>query len=451
MSSALGIAAVSSVIRFLIENGLRSGGLPDELGDVKVTTLPPDKLSNADRDVSLINLFLYQVTPNTGWRNVDLPSRAPNGATISAPPLALDLHYLVSAHGSKELYGEVLLGCAMRLLHETPVLSRATIREILGGPESPEDPSSLNRELTRADLAGQSELIKVSLQTISSDEAFRLWTAMQGHYRATAAYQVSVVLIDSGLPVRPPLPVLRRGTQDRGAEVGAGTARPQIEKLRLPRSQSAAFLGDEIEIVGRHLHGATRLRFEHPSLPAPLELAVQGDAATRDGLKFTLSDTALTTTDLFGNTVPAKWIAGPFTLRAVTPGTERPLLSNAWRFCLAARIQRVEHEASGDSSTVTITFKPGGRVVRSGENALRLDQQVELLLPGQPTLTPDAETLPTFDDHSDLMPIEEISFMSKPLPSGTYLARLRIDGVEMPGVNWEAHPPVFDPAGELTV
>ena len=51
----------------------------------------------------------------------------------------------------------------------------------------------------------------------------RLWTAIQAHYRPTAAYVVSVVLIEARQPTRQALPVLAgrstRGGRDRGVKV----------------------------------------------------------------------------------------------------------------------------------------------------------------------------------------------------------------------------------------
>jgi hypothetical protein len=87
--------------------------------------------SNGTENTQL-NLFLHQVTPNQGWRNDRLPSRDPSGRhRLTNPPLALDLHYLLSARGAEELHAEILLGYAMQLLHESPVLLRSAITTAL--------------------------------------------------------------------------------------------------------------------------------------------------------------------------------------------------------------------------------------------------------------------------------------------------------------------------------
>src|SRR5215813_4304466 len=43
-----------------------------------------------------VNVFLYQVTPNAAWRNMDLPNRRGDGSLSSRPRAALDLHYLLT-------------------------------------------------------------------------------------------------------------------------------------------------------------------------------------------------------------------------------------------------------------------------------------------------------------------------------------------------------------------
>jgi hypothetical protein len=100
----------------------------------------------------------------------------------------------------------------MQTLHETPVLPRNAIRLALGAPPpvtGSELPPAL-QALVAAELADQIEQIKITPQGLSTEEMSRLWTALHAHYRPSAVYQVSVVLIESkssrksALPVRTP-------------------------------------------------------------------------------------------------------------------------------------------------------------------------------------------------------------------------------------------------------
>lgn len=45
MSNALAIAAVTAVLKDLLENGLVSDSITTSVGDVIVTALPPDRIS----------------------------------------------------------------------------------------------------------------------------------------------------------------------------------------------------------------------------------------------------------------------------------------------------------------------------------------------------------------------------------------------------------------------
>ncbi len=189
MSNALGIAAVSAVLRDLLNNGL----IDASIGDVSVSAQSPDKIKLDGDEKSQLNLFLYRVTPNQGWRNVG------------------HLHYLLSAYGADDFQPEILLGYGMQVLHETPVLDRQAIRDTLApGPVTGGILPSALQTLTAAEIADQVEQLKITPEALSSDDISKLWTAFGAHYRPTAAYEVSVVLIEGRRATRPALPVRLR-------------------------------------------------------------------------------------------------------------------------------------------------------------------------------------------------------------------------------------------------
>jgi hypothetical protein len=213
MSNALAMASVSFVLVDLLNNGLIDRNIASTLGsDITVSAWPPDKVDVLQQDgKSQLNLFLYNVTQNQGWRNAGYPSRDAGGDRINNPPLALDLHYLLSAYGAEQFHAEILLGYGMQLFHETPFLPRDAIRNSLSAPTQVSDTSnSLPTNLVglfSSGLADQVEQIKIWPQTLSTEEISRLWTAFQAKYRPTAAYQVSVVLIQSQTSIKSALPV----------------------------------------------------------------------------------------------------------------------------------------------------------------------------------------------------------------------------------------------------
>jgi hypothetical protein len=216
MSNALAIASVTAVLRNLLNNGLVDKDPAGTLGDFSVTALPPDRIlkDKPESEANQLNLFLYRVTPNSGWRNAGLPSRAPGGELLTNPPLALDLHYLLTAYATENLGAEILLGYAMQVLHETPLLGRDAIRAALAGngagPVSGQVLPPALRTLSAAELADQFEMLKITPEFMNTEEMSKLWSALQTHYRPTAVYQVSVVLIEGKKPTRPTLPVRER-------------------------------------------------------------------------------------------------------------------------------------------------------------------------------------------------------------------------------------------------
>ena len=209
MSGPFAVAAVSAVMRRLLSSGL--GGLA-AFGNVSVTALPPDRIVTSPNEPSQLNLFMYQAMANAAWRNVGMPSHASTGERLTNPPLGLDLHYMLTAYGAEEFFAEALLGYGMQVLNETPVLARDYIRQTwIGGGLTPAE-----QALADSNLADQIELIKISPLNLNIEEISKLWTAIQTKYRPTAAYQVSVVLIEGTRPARTPLPVLRQGPMIAG-------------------------------------------------------------------------------------------------------------------------------------------------------------------------------------------------------------------------------------------
>lgn len=214
MSTALAIASVTHVLKDLLNNGIIDHDVTGVLGgNVAVSALPPDRIDiTATNQQSRLNLFMYQAMPNQGWRNVGLPSCDASGERIANPPLALNLHYLLTAYGAEELHCEILLGYGMQLLHETPVLVPDAIRRALAPPltvPSSGLPVEL-QALSASELAEQFEQIKITPESLNTEEMFRLWSALQSKYRPSAAYLASVVLIQNRKSTKSALPVRRR-------------------------------------------------------------------------------------------------------------------------------------------------------------------------------------------------------------------------------------------------
>ncbi|MBE9215069.1 DUF4255 domain-containing protein [Plectonema cf. radiosum LEGE 06105] len=208
MSNALSIAVVTAVIKNLLENGLVGDAIASSVGDVLVSAIPPDKIQVGTDERAQINIFLYHVTQN---RNVDWVSPEfrdrysrqgdKDKPRSTNPPLALDLHYLLTAYGPKDFQSEILLGYAMQLLHISPIIKSEIIASVLKNAFETSTSSVFSQALAGvsvSNLALQIGQIKVSPEFLSMEETSKIWSLLQTNYRPSVTYNASMVLIESG-------------------------------------------------------------------------------------------------------------------------------------------------------------------------------------------------------------------------------------------------------------
>lgn len=437
MSTALAIASVTAVLKDLLNNGLIDHNLSATVGDVTVSALPPDRIDAIEAEKkSRLNLFMYQVTPNAGWRNVGLPSRDGRGERLSNPPLAVDLHYLLTAYGVEEFHAEILLGYGMQLLHETPVLTRAAIRRSLAPPTPVAGGSGLPpamEALFTSELAEQVEQIKIVPQSLSTEEISRMWSAFQAKYRPTAAYQASVVLIESRSSTKSALPVRARNIYV------VPFRQPVIERIMSQQSPSDPVLPDQpiqagynLVIVGQQLRG-------------------DDTQVNIGGIIVTPASAGVTETQII-IPLPASLQAGVQGVQVIQrrlmgspPTPHRGDESNIAAFVLHPRIETINVsnvQGTGSnprSANVNLTVKP----------AIGPTQRVVLLLnefnpppPSPPGATESAALAYSFNAPSRLNlqsppgspppPSENITIPISGVRAGTYLARIQVDGAESP-------------------
>ncbi|HLX40355.1 MAG TPA: DUF4255 domain-containing protein [Ktedonobacteraceae bacterium] len=192
MSSALAIASVTAVLKNLLGNTLVQQSTDTSMGDVTITALPPDRISTGAEERTQLNVHLYRLTPNASWRHPGVSQKGPQDTL----PLALDLHYLVTAYGERDFQAEVLLGYAVQCLYETPVLTREVIRSALMSPSSRNGSSAELRVLSVSSLADQLEQITIRPEFLSMEEMSKVWTSLQTRARISVTYQLSAILIE---------------------------------------------------------------------------------------------------------------------------------------------------------------------------------------------------------------------------------------------------------------
>ena len=195
MSNHLAIATVTAAIKNLLHEEIP---LDTKIGDIIISTKPPDKVAS---EANTLNLFLYQVTPNIAYRNLDLSSHSNPKFVGQIPQQGLNLNYLLTVYSSDDIVAQQILASAMRILYEKPILTREIISNAINS----------NVGIKDSNLADQAELVKLSLQPLSLDDITKLWSSFfQTHYRISVSYQATVVLLDSKQEPIPSLPVKER-------------------------------------------------------------------------------------------------------------------------------------------------------------------------------------------------------------------------------------------------
>jgi uncharacterized protein DUF4255 len=429
MSNASAIAATTATLRKLLEDGVAPRD-PD-LAGLSVTTEPLDRArTNGNQSGLQLNLFLYQTVLSGAWRNMDVPSQiAADGAgkpavSLSKPPLALTLHYVITPYGNvdsgKGDLSQRLLGAAMSVLHDHAVLSAAEIKD----------------KVTGSDLHLQVERVRITPQPMSIEEISKLWTAFQTSYRLSTAYEVAVILIDSTLTPRAPLPVLKRGREDRGVfAVASGS--PSLTEVRPPNSLPAVRLGEDLTLSGRNLDGdGIGVRFGGPLLATPIPVK-PSPGPEPETLTVHLPDPV---------TEPAAqsaWAPGIYTLSLVVGRTDLPSwTSNEIPFALAPTVTVQPRNAAPGDFTLTVTCSPR---IREGQRVALLfgDRQVAVETLSNP-LDATQPTVLTFV-------VRGATARTEPYP-----IRLRVDGVDstpLPLTRPDAPPPrpEFDSSQRVAV
>ena len=325
MSGALAIAGVSAVLQSNLGN--LYAGLSALFGSTvtvssKAPDLVQDSFSGGGAECQ-VNLFLHQVTHNAGWRNQDLPSVGADGRTrLSNPPLALDLHYLLTAYGSEDWQAEALLGFALLMLHENPVLTRKDIGDAIAQLPINDPSNPLSTPLGAVGLADQIELLKITPATLGREDMAWLWTALKADYRPTFPFLVSVVLIEPQNPEIVPLPVLLRNLV---VEPDL-TPFPSITAVIPPFSQPAARLGQPVTVQGHHLLNATNVVLTN-SLRG-IQQAIAPTSAGNAALQFT--------PPLLN--APGELAAGIYDLSVQVTTASGPTTTNSLPFAIAPNI-----------------------------------------------------------------------------------------------------------------
>ena len=193
MSNQISIATATCALRYMLTPALRI------VPGAQVTTVRPDGLGS-NKLTRGINLYLYRVTPNGSFRNVDIPTRRADGSVANKPTQVVDLCYLVTSYGDDtKLEPQLLMGAAVARFHECTVLSGSLINEAAEAHGDIVDGT---------DLAEQKPRPRVLMEAMSDEELSKIWSVLyQVPYMLTTAYRVSPIFLESDLDVEPREPV----------------------------------------------------------------------------------------------------------------------------------------------------------------------------------------------------------------------------------------------------
>jgi Pvc16 N-terminal domain len=403
MSNALAIATATETLLQVLTNALPASLVTG----AQVTALRPDDASlQGPVKTPTVNIFLYQVTPDIAWRNADLPTRRSDRSPLSRPQVALDLHYLLSFYGDDATFQQQrLLGTAARALHVAPVLQRADIRAV----EALTDPHGVL--YLNSHLSDQIDLVRFTPINFSLEEMSKLWSVfLKTDYVLSIAYSASVVLIETDDP--PP-----------------GSALPVL----MPCIQAVPFTVVVIDTV----EPQTVVLSPH----APLVITLRGQALNAtDTVAFT---TPGKTDPVFGNINPGSTsesasVTLPIGLR---PGINTVQLTQPAP--PASPPQCSPHVLSQSNSVAFIILptivsigpsSPPGHLMAIVSPGVGPAQQVSLVLNQLAGLTPPGPQAfvllaDPHDAETDTFSFSTV-FPNGSVPSGSYLARVRVDAAE---------------------
>jgi hypothetical protein len=387
MSDSFAIAAVTATLAYLI--GLKG---------ITVQTIPPDKQQTGE--TATLNIFLYQIAQNIGYRNRDVPTRSYLGRELlSKQEIGLDLYYLLTSYGAKndELSAQKTMAEVVKVLHEHSFLSRDLIKKAIAVSES----RSLLLGIGKANLANQVEPVKITMQNLSLEDLTKIWSSFfkEGSYRISVAYKATVVLLDGEEEPRTAMPI-----KDRNIYAIA-PLQPQITSIEPQmvtwNADSLPPTWDEVTIKGTNLR-AVDVRID---LGEDLELDILPKPVSVANDKITIK---------LSSTIPA----GLKQVRIIHPlliGTPKKihkgLESNIALFALVPSIISINPLSLVALSNLIVHFEP----------ALSGDQQVKVIVGTYKPIQPKTVT-------SGSNSIEVT--IPKEFEAGTYPVRIRIDGAE---------------------
>lgn len=172
MANADVISAVSETLRQRLDAGMSTlGTLSPPRAVLDDLTSPPSTTTNP-----VLTLFLYDIVEDASVRNRPKSRRVVGtDVLIRKQPLALTLHYMITAWGGDRETEQRMLGRALQVLYEDATLDGAELHGVLSGTDAQ---------------------LHLSLAPLHLEDRARVWFAIGQTYRLSINYEVRVVNLD---------------------------------------------------------------------------------------------------------------------------------------------------------------------------------------------------------------------------------------------------------------
>jgi hypothetical protein len=174
------LRAASRTIRHLLTAGLVAEPSLKSFfgpgGKMKVSLLTPEQMTVVGTEG--ISVWMYRVVRDE--ERLNDPDVRLNSGLLLPPPLPLRAHYLVTPMTSAAAGGgpetdQVLLGKLLQVFNDHPKLRGADLRD---------------------ELSGTDAVLNVRLEPLSLQDIYQIWDALEGSYRLSVSYEVTVLNID---------------------------------------------------------------------------------------------------------------------------------------------------------------------------------------------------------------------------------------------------------------
>jgi Pvc16 N-terminal domain len=172
MANALAPHSVGNSLVSYLKKAYAAQKVIDQAFDFRLIS-SGELAGSAEPARNTLTLFLYRITQAAETRSPTTPA----GHGAAPAPLALELHYLLTAWADDALMEQSVLTWAMREIQMHPVLDSSTLSADGGWAAS--------------------DVVQIVAEELSLDEMARIWSSLSPKHRLSVGYVVRVVRVDS--------------------------------------------------------------------------------------------------------------------------------------------------------------------------------------------------------------------------------------------------------------